>query len=144
MSWRPAALALVTVLGASSAALAQAPAAPPVPAGAKVNPDLTCMLVANGLGRAAKDDKNREMASLMMIFYLGRVDHGTPNLNLAPALQVQGQLAQATQGDQAKVQAEVQNCVAKFNGRMNALGALTKPPAGAATPPATPATPAPK
>jgi hypothetical protein len=151
MSWRPAALAFVTVLGASTAALAQAPppviplgpaAAPAAPA-VKPNPDLTCMLVANGLGRNSKEAKQREMASLMMIFYLGRVDRATPNLNLGPALQAQGQLAQATQGQPAQVQAQVQNCVNKFNGRMNALGALTRPP-GAAAPVTPPATPAPK
>ena len=121
--------------------MAQAPAAPSAAAAVKPNPDLTCMLVANGLGRNSKDAKQREMASLMMIFYLGRVDRGTPNLNLGPALQAQGQLSQATAGQPAQVQAQVQRCVTTFNGRMNALGAIAGPPpaAAAATPPAAPA-----
>jgi hypothetical protein len=146
MNLRPAAFALIAALAATSASLAQAPppagpTAAAAPAG-KVNPDLLCMLVANGLSGGAKDANTKQSASMMMIFYLGRVDRGTPNLDLGPALKAQAQLAQATQGQPAKVQAEVQSCVNKFNGRMNALGALSRPagsPAGASPPPPPPA-----
>ena len=153
MSWRPAALALLTVLGVAGQAAAQAP--PPVipfapaaapaaaPAPPRPNADLRCMIIANAIGAQSKDQREKSELQLMIIYYLGKVERGTPNLNLGPALQAQDALLRATPPTPAQAQAQAKSCFANFQGRMAALQALMRPPPGAA-PATAPATPAPK
>ena len=152
MSWRPVTLALVTALGAGAhqaAGQAPVPFAPAAPAGAalpKPNADLRCMIIANAIGAQTKDPRQQQELQLMMIYYLGKVERGSPNLNLGPALQAQDLLLQATPPTAAQAQAQANGCFANFQGRMTALSALTRPPSGAAPakPPAGRVTPAPK
>jgi len=108
----------------------------------KPNSDLRCLIIANALGQS-KDQRQRQEVRLMMIFYLGRIDARTPNLPLAPALQAQDALIRVAPPTAQQAQAQVRACVATYEGRMKALGALMRPPAGGAAPqPAMPKGPA--
>jgi len=106
----------------TAAALLAGPAA----AQSASDADLRCMLVASRLSQST-DAQTKNISSLMVFYYLGRLDARRPGLNLGAALQAEARTIVPTEMNPV-----VQKCVSTLEARGKVLEALGKPPAGAA------------
>jgi hypothetical protein len=131
---RRTALALVAIAGAFAGGAAQAQNT--------TDADLKCMVVAGALNHST-DPQTRTASSLMVFYFLGRLDARDANMDIATALKGQMQAMKATD-----LQAEAKRCGDIMTGRSQALQAVSAKLAASAPPPAggapAAATPAPK
>jgi hypothetical protein len=128
-------LALITLAGALVAGAAQAQNTN--------DADLKCMVVAGALNHS-EDAGTRTASSLMVYYFLGRLDARSPSMDIASALKTQMQTMKSTD-----LQGEAKRCGDIMTARSQALQSVSAKlnaeahPPGAAGSPA-PAAPAPK
>lgn len=103
--------------------------------------DIKCMVVGGALNQS-QDPKARTVSTLMIFYFLGRIDARDPNLDLATALKTRMQTLKP-----ADLQVEARRCSDQMNTRSQALqavsaklnGVTSANPAGASPTPASPA-----
>jgi hypothetical protein len=130
-------------------ALAVALAGTAAHAQSTLDSDIKCMVVGGALNQS-QDPKARTVSTLMIFYFLGRIDARDPNLDLTTALKTRMQALKP-----ADLQVEARRCSDQMNTRSQALQAVSAKlngvtsanpaganPAGASpTPKQTPATP---
>ena len=136
-----------TAFAFAFAALAVALAGGAARAQSTLDSDIKCMVVGGALNQS-QDPKARTVSTLMIFYFLGRIDARDPNLDLASALKTRMQSLKP-----ADLQVEARRCSDQMNTRSQALqavsaklnGVTSGAPAGASpTTPAPTPTPTPK